>query len=221
MAAIKFIGEHPRYSNFDQDVLNYCFSENYLRLSADFNQLIKYARPEDKSIGRKIYHYAGAQEVLNFDINDAFNRLWFDYFGKTPWFDVTVIKRIREYIDDLSRELGQKRRNSLIKFSAALSGKSRVFVIKGTDGIDWLKKTYSVRADEEIFVFEGEESLPRLLEEMKTSRDKKLFLIRDRELITPLKEAGFVEEKDFFNHYVLFSADLFSKKHMKSFISII
>ena len=206
---LKWRNAHPQCKNFDQDVLNYAFTKDYLKLESKFDNFVSRARKLNK-MRPSIYHYVGS--TLQADINDPFNRLWFDYFGKTPWFDVTVIKRMNECIDNLSRELGQKRRNSLIKFSAVLSGKSRVFVVKGTNDIDWLKKTYSVRADEEFFVFESDESLPRLIEEMETSRDKKLFLIRVAELINPLKEAGFVEEQDFFNHYVLFSANLLSKK---------
>ena len=210
--------EHTQCEYFDQDILNYVFSKDYLKLDEKFDRFISKARNSNKDYDA-IYHYIG--DTLQTDISDPFNRLWFDYFCKTPWFDVSVIGNLHKYINEFNQILGQERKNSLIKFSAALSGKKRVFVVKDKKNINWLKKTYSIRDNEEIFVIEDEESLPQLIEEMKTSLDKKLFLIRARELIRPLKEAGFVEEKDFFNHQVLFSSNLLSKKHRLSLINMI
>lgn len=212
MSAIKFIGEHPRYSLVDQDVLNYCFSKDYLRLPVTFNQYVKYARPNKERVGKKIYHYAGGKDGLGMDLKDPFNRLWMHYFSKTPWFDSAIIGNLYDGIE----RFGEARKKLLVQFSLALLGKTRVFVVK--DNADWLKENYFIRDDEEIFIYEDETSLQKLIDYMKATCDKKLFLIKAREIISPLKDAGFVEGKDFFNHYVLFSPSLLSHRDIYSLI---
>ncbi len=213
MAGIKFIGEHPEYNCFDQDVLNYCFSKTYLRLPAEFNQYVKQARPDRQlTIERKIYHYAGAQDGLGLNMDDPFNKLWMEYFTKTPWFDINTIYNLYKGVD----EFGETRRNMLIEISAAMSGKKRVFVVD--EKVDWLKKVYFIRNEEEIFICKDKQTLPKLIEEMKASRDTKIFFVRDWNLIKLLKQAGFVEGKDFFNHYTLFSSKLFEQNDSYSLI---
>ena len=89
LAGIKFISEHPQYIYFDQDVLNYCFSTSYLKLPTKFNRIMLFVRPEGEwTIEKKIYHYAANRITLGMDMNDPYNRLWMDYFIKTPWVDI-------------------------------------------------------------------------------------------------------------------------------------
>ncbi len=89
LAGMKFISEYPsRVSCFDQDILNYCFAASSLRLPIKFNFYVKFARPKnDWTIGEKIYHYADGRNSLGMDLNAPYNRLFMDYFIKTPWFD--------------------------------------------------------------------------------------------------------------------------------------
>ena len=72
--------------------------------------------------------------------------------------------------------------------------------------------------NEEIFIYAGEESLQKLIDEMNSFRGKKIFLIKVPPLIELLKEAGFVEEEDFFDHYDLFSPKLLKQKESYSLI---
>ena len=216
MSSIKFISEHPEYSYFDQDVLNYCFSKTYLRLPVEFNHMVKEKRRDkDFIIKKEIYHYAGGYWGLGLDLNDSFNFLWFNYFTKTPWFDASIISNLYKKVDGF----GKQQRDILINFSVAMSGKIRVFVIDKDDDVNWLKKNYSIRDYEEVFIYKGEQSLQELIDEMTASHDKKIFFIRvNAQLIKSLNEAGFVEGENFFNHYTLFSTQIFTRKDRYSLI---
>ena len=101
LAGIKFRGEHPELVYYDQEILNYCFSTSYLKLPVKFNRYVTLARPENEwTIEKKLYHYAGKFSLgtnytgkfsLGSDMSDPFNRLWMNYFIKTPWFDANKV----------------------------------------------------------------------------------------------------------------------------------
>ena len=91
LEGLKFIGNNPQYVYLDQDVLNYCFSTSYVKLPVSFNRVMLFVRPENEwTIEKKIYHYAANRITLGMDMNDPYNRLWMDYFIKTPWVDDDV-----------------------------------------------------------------------------------------------------------------------------------
>ena len=91
MVGMKFIGNYPRISCFDQDVLNYCFAASSLRLPIKFNFYVKFARLNGKlDAENKICHYADGRISLSMDLNDLYNCLFKDYFIKTPWFDSDI-----------------------------------------------------------------------------------------------------------------------------------
>lgn len=214
---IKFRGEHLECDYFDQDILNYLFSGDYLKLEERFDTFITKARKLNK-VCPAIYHYIGI--TLQLDIKDQFNKLWLDYFTRTPWFDATIVGSFYNCIKVLNGNIGEFKKNLLVKLSAALSGKSRAFIVKAGDDIDWLKQNYFIKDDEEIFICEDNEALAKIIDKMNAMRDKTVFFVRVWEFIEPLKDAGFVEGEDFFNHYVIFSNKLLSKNDIFSFITI-
>ncbi|MBD3878132.1 MAG: glycosyltransferase [Quinella sp. 1Q5] len=88
LTGMKFISEHPQFEFLDQDILNYCFSTSYLKLPLKFNRFVFHARPENEwTIEKKIYHFAASRISFIMDSRDLFNRLFMDYFIKTPWVD--------------------------------------------------------------------------------------------------------------------------------------
>ena len=88
LAGVKFISENPQFPYLDQDILNYCFSTTYLKLSTKFNRYVMFARSENEwAIEKKIYHYAALKFYLGLDANDPYSRLFMDYFIKTSWVD--------------------------------------------------------------------------------------------------------------------------------------
>ena len=61
MQGIKFVGEHPQSLYLDQEVLNYLYSKNYLKLDEKFNSFVRESRHRSEKIHRKIYHFAGGE----------------------------------------------------------------------------------------------------------------------------------------------------------------
>ena len=197
----KFIHQHPQCGIFlDQDILNYCFATKTLGLPTKFNRFFLLARIEgEKTPTKKIYHYAGKNFTcsVSLDMNDSFNRLWMEYFIKTPWFDAATIGRLYERVCQLQIEP----RRMALKFSSIVSGKTRAFVILEKD-IDMIVKNFFVKSDEEILAIESTLPFQKLFDIMNASRGKKIFFILlpgfdfDR-----LTEAGFIRGEDFLDGY--------------------
>ncbi|MBQ3451054.1 MAG: hypothetical protein IJG32_02175, partial [Selenomonadaceae bacterium] len=76
MSGVKWRGEHPQCNCFDQDIWNYLFAKNYLKLPVKFDQMTSDERRSGRNsqIRRVIYHYAGMGYGL--DSSDPLNRLW-------------------------------------------------------------------------------------------------------------------------------------------------
>lgn len=190
---MKFVNEH-KYSNLlDQSVLNYCFSLETVKLSAQFNRFVRWARRKKEPVEKKIYHYT--DYALQLDMKDPFNLLWMGYFTKTPWFDTATIGRLYEGFQQVHVRL----KKSVVNLSAIMSGKSRAFCVV-PENIDDLKKFFHIRKDEEIIPLENKESLQKLLNSMGNSQGKKIFIIMDRNFpFNVLTQAGFAFGRDFLN----------------------
>ena len=113
---IKFRGEHPKYSLFDQEILNYCFEFRTLKLPVKFNRLVKNMRVNgDFYIRKEIYHYAGDKMGLGMDMSDPYNRLWWSYFIKSPWFGIETLNKILKGTHPIRSASLLLRRNTLTK----------------------------------------------------------------------------------------------------------
>ena len=205
-SAVKSISVYPEYAFLDQDVLNYCFSARALKLPVKFNRAVRFERLEGTGeIERKIYHYAGQNSSWSFslEMNDAFNRLWMDYFIKTPWFNSTTVGRLYEKV----RQMHIRLKQSLINTSTLMSGRTRVFFTM-PENLQATKEVFAVRDDEEIILAENQESLRKLLVEMRTSQGKKVFFIMVTDFpFSVLTEAGFVKGRDFLNGFEFLSEE--------------
>ncbi|MBR7025853.1 MAG: glycosyltransferase family 8 protein [Selenomonadaceae bacterium] len=194
-AGIKFKSKHPEWWLYDQEVLNYCFETRTFALPLKFNNMIKERRKQGNFfVGEEIYHYAGGDAGLGVDMSDPFNRLWWSYFIKTPWFDIDTLSKIFQAVD----ELDVARENSIWKISSDTAGKVRAFVVD-EENADRLEKHFSVRDEEEIFIIdpEVEESFLELIDSMDAAKDKKIFFIGIPDFAPKLKRNGFIGGKDF------------------------
>ena len=201
---LDFYGKHQKCDCPDQDVLNYCFSTQTIKLPMNFNVLVEFARTNnDFETTNRICHYItsspGKGILLN--MSDPYNRLWMKYFMKTPWFDLEAIGRLYAGIQNLHVSL----KNSMVQISAIMSGKSRAFFV-APNNLDAIKKIFSIRGDEEIILAENNESLKILIDTMNAERGKKVFFIMlPNFLFQILIQAGFVYGKDFIGVFEVLS----------------
>ncbi len=193
--AINFVSENPRFAAyFDQDILNLCFSTQTLKLPVKFNTFVRdVRRRNEKTIARKIYHYAGG--VLRLEMGDAFNRLWMEYFMRTPFFDADTIDRLCTSFQRV--QIGFK--NSMAQVSAMVSGKTRAFFVASVN-VNMIRQIFYIRADEYIIAADSQASFQKLLNIMNASRGKKIFFICVPKFpFDMLTQAGFTFGKDFVN----------------------
>ena len=90
---LKMLTEHPKCFCFDQDILNYAFASNYRKLSGDYDVFVSTDRRLGNAIRSAIYHYAG-NAMDPFDISDNHNRLYAEYFTKSPWCSPDFVMKL-------------------------------------------------------------------------------------------------------------------------------
>ena len=189
LEGMKFVGEHPKYRFLDQEILNYCFESRTFKLPVKFNRMIKNDRINGNfSTGKGIYHYAGNRFALGFDIDDSYNRLWWSYFIKTPWFNVDTMYEILKGAQD-----------SMLPLSVP-SDKERVFVVE-EEHADQIEKNFFVRYEEEVIIvdLENEDWLEQLIDLMENGKGTKIFFIGIPKIFSTLNKFGFWENKHFFD----------------------
>ena len=190
---IKFVSEHP-CEWFDQDILNYCFSERYVSLPEKFDVFTNVEHETGKSakIRSAIYHYIGSYLGLN--TNDLLNQLWFKYFAKTPWFNENAIG----HLYDGMRHIYIEQKNFATQISALMSGRTRAFFVQ-PNMLEAVRKIFYVKPEEEIIAADSPESLQRAANSL-AARDKIFFVLANYPAVhAAFTRAGFVEGRDFLN----------------------
>lgn len=192
---MKFICENPRYNFVDQETLNYCFETRTLKLPVKFNHMVKQMRVDGNfSVKKEIYHYAGGQVGLGIDMGDPFNRLWWSYFIKTPWFDIidTIDKILKGTQDSILHSVPKD--------------KERVFIVDEEHAYQ-IEKNFSVRYDEEIIIVDpkNEDNLKQLTDLIESRKTKKIFFIGIPNIISILVEMDLFEGIDFFDVSAFYS----------------
>ena len=193
--SVKWLAENPKCECFDQDILNYFFSKEYLKLPEKFNSFTDESKFNDTNmVSRKIYHYAG-EAALGFDMQNANNKLFFSYFIKTPWFNENTLVNMFE----TAKKFYGEAKELAIVYSSISSGKKRVFFMSA-NFIETIKQIFDINETEKIIVEEESNSISDLIKLLKTSRTKNIFfIISDNfaDIRDKLENAGFAEGQDF------------------------
>ena len=188
------------YNPFDQEALNYSFSEETIKLPRKFNVWVRIQKrfSDDTRIERKIYHYLGKGDSLGLDMRDKFNRLYWYYFAKTPWFNENTINNLYNGV----RKIYAEQKNLMTQVSAMVSGKRRAFVTF-PQNVETLKQVFYVQEGEEIFKINSPDELIELVNDIAKSVGKKIYFMLIAQIYSPLRavliEAGLVEGRDFIN----------------------
>lgn len=196
-AGMDFIKERNYRSLLDTSVLNYCFSLQTVKLSAQFNQFVRWARRNKEPLMKKIYNYTG--DTLQLELNDPFNLLWMEYFSKTAWFNAEAIGRLFNTFRRNYAQLIDGMKGSMRNTSTVMSGKTRSFFVM-PQNVQATKELFNVRDDEEIILAGSPDSIKNLIEAMKRSEGKTIFFIMIPKFqFSALVKAGFAFGKNFVN----------------------
>ena len=153
----KFIAENPKYNYLDQDILNYLFSDTFIKLPVKFNTFVRNCRWRgDFSVNQANYHYLG--DSLQLNAQDNFNFLWLKYFMKTPFFNEDTIKNLYGGI----QQIYIQQKNFSRQVSALISGKTRAFFVQ-PNNLDAVRQIFYIQPNEEIIFADSPASLQNFI----------------------------------------------------------
>lgn len=197
---IELLNTYPKLKYPDQDILNYFFSKDYVKLDEKFDVFVTHERStvgKNGSTRSAIYHYVIG--CLNLNMADSFSRLWMNHFIKTPFFSVDSIGHIFQEMERLHDDL----KGFAVNATKIVSGKNRAFFIE-PQKIGWLKKLFAADDDEIFLPAENkEENIVNLIDEMRHTKGKTVFFIMTAKHMNKpfpfdrLIQEGFVEGVDF------------------------
>lgn len=190
---VLWLSEHLQCECPDQDILNNFFSKSYLKLPEKFDAFVGVCRMLDGVLLPKIYHFAG--NCLGMNMNDAFDRLFFMHFTKTPWFGLDTIQHAYEAMSRIYIE----RQNFAIGLARLMPGKERAFVISPAN-VDAVKTIFAVKDTEEFILSNSADAFQRVVSSMNESRGRKVFFIlidNFAEVHAALANLGFVWGEDY------------------------
>ena len=204
MQGIKFRGDNPKQKYLDQTVLNYCFSTRILKLPLRFNCFVKNERRDKQPVGRKIYHFVGFASKIGLEMDDPFNKLWMNYFIKTPFFDAEAIGRLHANL----KKIYDSSKEAALNIATTTQGKARAFFVESEKKASMVK-FFGIKKDEEVILAKTERSIKELIEAMKAANGTAVFFIMTEKFLNKkfpfdrLTDAGFVEGKDFIKGWTL------------------
>ena len=197
--ACKFVYEN-KYLFFEQDALNYLFSEKYLKLPYRFNVVLADIRrfdPPPHRIEKAIYHFAGLKPDLNTD--DVFNRLYFEYFLKTPWATVDIFGNMGKAFDRMFRNYLNESKNTLLHMTNLLNKRRRLFLIE-EQFLNPAKQIFEIRNDE--LVMDLSIKPETLAQKLNASRGETVLFVLIKnypQVQNFLRSQNFAEGTDFVN----------------------
>lgn len=202
----RFIYENrSKYPYLDQDVLNYLFSERYLKLPYRFNIYIYALRRKNKPhrIEKAIYHFADKKPDLNTD--DVFNRLYFEYFLKTPWAIADMFGNIDKAVSKTVKQIFNEYSDILLYVTNLLGSRRRAFLID-REFLELARQIFAINSDELIMDLSTEAE--NLIQVMNANKGKIILFIlagnysQIRDFLTG---QSFVEDTDFINGFIFLS----------------
>ena len=195
----KILKEHPTYREYsDQEILNFMFAENAVHLPAKFNTQVRRERAKGNfHIERKIYHYLGGSmgEGLTLNTADVFNRLWFNVFVRTPWFDFDLLENIQTGVQNFLDNLQYRHLNAMTFLKIG----KRAFFMTGSNFKE-LKNVLKVTGEEAFIDLALPNAFGNLVEFLNSNRGESLVFVlyqNYRVLKTLLEQRGFSEGRDF------------------------
>lgn len=101
---LNLLNQHPEYLYFDQDILNYFFSDNYRKLPGKYDSFVDAASFLGiYKTSECINHYV-SNSIDTLQSDNPYIKSYFHYYLLTPWFDENAFLQLAvqslEYIDE-------------------------------------------------------------------------------------------------------------------------
>ena len=190
---LNFIARNTDCNYFDQDVLNYCFGKNYLHLPEHYNCWIPFERRVNPEIKKAVYHYVS--QSLKLDKRDNFNKLWFENFSKTPWFNIDALLNIGDGV----RELYNAIKDTALRLSILMTMKRRAFFMTPAN-VAGVTKIFNINENDEVITATDNDAFKNMVLSLRESEGKKFFYIfvpSFGHISEALAKNGFVKDIDY------------------------
>ena len=200
---IDYLKNHPQCKYLDQDILNYNFSTKYLKLPIDFNRFVDVERLLRKpcAIKKSIYHFLS--NSFQADTNDVFNRMYLEYFMKTPWFNIDMLSNI---FKAATAEHDNQLMN-IINMSVIIAKHRRAFYVT-ENNITAVKQIFAVLDNELLIDASKPKAEELLINKMSKVKGKVMLFVfanNYKAVRNLLIKEGFAENADFINGLTLLS----------------
>lgn len=205
LEACKFVHD----KNFpwrEQDALNYSFQGNYLHLPKKFNTLVYCLRSIDSyfKIDKCIYHYVGgAKGKPSLSTDDVYNKLYLEYFLKTPWATVDMFGNI----DKAFRRQYDRIKGEFLRYTNLLYNRERLFLIDKSM-MEKMRTIFAIRDDETIIDASDSVAMDKFFETLDELRDKKLIYLLSnnfKPVEDKLHKRDFLGGRDYVNAFIFLS----------------
>ena len=154
--------------------------------------------PKPHHLEEGIYHFSGAERVT-LDTDDIFNRLYLEYFLKTPWATVDMFGNMNKAFDRMFRHYLNESKNTLLSLTNLLNKRRRVFLIEDRF-LAPAKQIFEIRDDELLLDLSMEpEVLALKLNALRGEAVLFAFVRNYPILLNFLQSKGFREGTDFVN----------------------
>ena len=202
---MKILVENPDFRFFDQDALNTFFANNFVRLPVKFDCI--FFRKQNKKAEQEIYHYCGIDQKPCPDFKSEFNRLWFSYFIKTPFFNLDLVSNMWngfEWIINDTYKRVSNRMNRWQRICKLSANHLRAFYCKPEE-VDKIRELFGNDPRDLFFNSSNPKSLDVLIQDIKDFPDKRIYLLNVDDATFKEMHAKLVNKgSDFFNIRQLF-----------------
>ena len=197
------------YTLAEQDVLNYLFSKKYQKLPGKFNLVINWERKKGKRplrLEKAIYHYAGGDVTKpSFNIDDIYNRLYFEYFLKTPWATVDMFGNLNRALEKTFSDYFNRTKENFLRLANVLSERRRAFFID-ENLLEGAKKIFEIKDNE--LIMDLSTSPEMLIQKLNEAKGEIILFVLTknyRRVGNFLLNQKFIEGTDFINGFMLLS----------------
>ena len=174
------------------------FAEKCLQLPGKFNlclySLATYM-PENRRLEKAIYHFNVYKPTL--DTTNAFSRLYFENFLKTPWANVDMFSNLDKALQKTFGQQINESRGFLLHMTNLLTKRKRAFIVH-ENFMELAKQVFEIKGGEQIIDpnVSGEELVKKL---NKLKGKACTFVLMDNywQASLFLQSQGFVENVDF------------------------